>query len=230
MKRLIVIVLVLLTCLPALYARRKSPKSGEIKKNVYTDATYDFKFKLLENWDPELRKPDDNIRLVLQQEDHEIPPDLMQYPQMARVPEMEVYITEMDMHPSVFVDSMVSQTYSSDVKNDILGPIKVVEERISFEGLRTLNKRSTMIDSLEAVIWQGTVHFIKDLGMGETIPRTYAVGFIGVKNGDLMLAFMMSCEEMFVGDVFTEVIEMAESLQWPPLDEQKKKGKDEDED
>ena len=64
MKRFLIILLALLVCIPSVYARKKSKKSGVIEDNIYTDAEYDFTIKILENWEAKLQKPKKMIRLA----------------------------------------------------------------------------------------------------------------------------------------------------------------------
>ncbi|MBN2226964.1 MAG: hypothetical protein JW763_06335 [candidate division Zixibacteria bacterium] len=217
MKRLLVFGLIILICLPSAFARKKRPKSGDIDKNVYTDAEYDFKLTLLENWEPELQKPDKKIRLVLQQKDHEIPGELMAYPGLAKVPTLEFYIVEEPMLPGALVDSIASNSYKSDNKKEILSILLQLEENLFFDGLNRENKSSLEIDGKKAARWDGGSHFTKKLGMDETIPRTYGVGMIAVKNGKYTLFCLLDCEKAFYNDLMKEVLTMVESLKWPEL-------------
>jgi len=111
MKRLLIVFLALLICVPSVLARKKSKKSGVIENNVYTDAKYNFQVTILENWEAKLQKPKKMHRLELTQKNHEIPPELMQFPSMAMVPVLNFHIGEVDMPPAVYVDSLVSKSY-----------------------------------------------------------------------------------------------------------------------
>ena len=214
MRRLLIVLLAILICVPTAFARKKSKKSGDIENNVYTDAAYDFQITILENWKPELQKPDKELRLVLTQQQPEIPPELMQFPGMARVPALNIHIDEVEFTPAVYVDSLISSAYSSKVKKEVLRDLQPLEENLSFEGLKTVAKDFIEIDGQEAIQWQGTVHYLKKLGMGETIPRAYSVGIIAVKKDNLMLTCLLSCESMFFPKIFKEVLEMAHSVKW----------------
>ena len=214
MKRLIIFSLAILICLPTAFARRKKKKSGVIENNVYTDAKYDFKLTLLENWDRELQKPDSDFRIVLNQKEHEIPPDLMQFPQLAEVPELKVFSCKQTMDPKVFIDSLVSPTYSTDTKKELFKDLVALKEKVEFTGFKTTQRMSIKIDDKKAAKWEGTTNYINDLGMGETIPRTYAFGIVCVQNGEEMLIFTLSTEQMFFQEVLKEAMTMIESLKW----------------
>jgi hypothetical protein len=215
MRRSLIVVLAFLMFLPSAYARKKRPKAGEIVDSVYTDAKYDFQFTITGKWEARPMDPNDDYRLELTQKDYKIPPDLMQYPTLAKVPDLNVYIGKVEMSPPAFVDSVLSDSYKSDIKKDIMKPTQIVEEGVEFNGLRQTAKKIIKIDDKEAVQWEGVAEYTKKLGMGETIPRSYAVGVVGIKNGDYLLIFMLSCERTFFPEVFGEVLTMANSVKWP---------------
>ena len=215
MKRLLVFGLVVLVCLPSAFARKKRPQSGDIDKNVYTDAKYGFKLTLLENWEAELQKPDKQLRLVLQQKDHEIPGELMAYPGLAKVPTLEIYVVEESLHPGALVDSIASNSYKSDNKKEMLKTLLQLEENLYFDGLTRENKASLEIDGKKAVRWDGGSHFTKKLGMDETIPRTYGVGMVAINNGTYTFFCLLDCEKTFYNDLIKEVMTIVESLKWP---------------
>jgi len=216
-KRLLIIFLAVLICMPAAFGRRKSKKSGDIEKNVYTDNTYEFTMTLQENWKVDLQKPNDLRRMELVQKDYEIPPELMQFPHMAQTPTLEIYVSEEGdkMTPTVFVDSLTSLTFTSKVKKEIMKNIISLEEKVTFDGFTQTQKNILEIDEKQAMQWVGSAKYTKDLGMGETIPRSYGVAFITIKNGPYIVTFALKCEEMFLADVFKEMKQMAESVKWP---------------
>jgi len=217
MKRLLIVSLVILICLPSAFARKKRAKSGEIKNNVYTDATYNFKLTILENWEAELQKPKKQCRLVLQQKDHKIPGELMAYPGLAKVPTLEIHIIEESLNPGALVDSIASNSYKSKNKKEILKNILQLEENLYFDGLTRENKKSLEIDGKKAARWDGGSHFTKKISMDETIPRTYGVGMVAINNGELTIVCLLDCEKTFYNELIKEVVTIAESLKWPEL-------------
>ena len=214
MKRLLIIFLALIVCMPGLYARKKKDKSGKIKDLVYTDASYGFQLTLLENWTAKLQKPKSDFRIILSQKDHEIPPALMPYPHKAMVPELKVYITEIKLGPLAFIDSLVSMKFKSDAKKAILSDILFLEEGVIYDGLFPDVRKGIKIDEKPAGKWEGHADYTVKQGITETTSRSYGTGFVTVKNGDKMLIFQLSCERRFFPKIFKEVITMAESLKW----------------
>ncbi|MFH2036102.1 MAG: hypothetical protein ABIJ45_06835 [Candidatus Zixiibacteriota bacterium] len=214
MRRLLILILVVLVCLPSVYARKTKAKSGEIENNVYIDSKYDFQLTLLENWKAKLQKPKDICRLILTQEEHAIPPALMQFPLLARTPNLEIYIADEELTPGALVDSLTSNSYKSDLKKQIMHEILILEENISFDKFIKTQKNLIEIDGKRAVQWAGSAESIKDLGMGETDPKSYGVAFIAVKNEKQVIVFALTCENMFLPEIFSEVYKIASSLKW----------------
>ncbi len=214
MKKTLIVILALLVCIPNVMARKKSPKAGTIDNGVYIDSEYDFQFKVPENWKPEYQKPGKNMRLVLNQKNHEIPPELMPFPTMAQVPELEIYHAKTPLSPAVYVDSLVSESYSSDEKKEILKHRYALEQGVDYTGIKPSGREKFKVGELEAYRWHGTMEFSKKLGMGETIPRSYGLVLWTVKKGDEIVVFSLYCEVTFQAKLIKEVTTMVESLQW----------------
>jgi len=214
MKRLIIIMLAIMICMPSAFARKKKEKSGKIKDNIYTDSKYEFKMTLLENWSAKLQKPDADFRIIMSQNEHEIPPALMPYPHKAMVPEVKIYITESEFGPLVFIDSLVSNTYKSDAKKDILSEIVFIEEGVDYDGLFPDVRKGMKINEKQGGRWEGHADYTVKQGLTETTKRSYGTGILTVKKDDMMLVFQLSCERRFFPKVFKEVVTMVESLEW----------------
>lgn len=214
MKRILIIFLALLICFPTAFARKKKKRSGTIEKNVYTDAAYNFKLTLAENWKRQLQKPKSNFRIVLNQKDYKIPPDLMQYPNLAEVPELKVYMCQESMPPGVYVDSLTSEEYSTKTKKELLQDLLSLKELVIFTGLKKISKSNIKIDGKRAVKWVGTSNYINDLGMGESDPRTFSFAIVCVQNGENMLVFTLSTEVIYFPEILEEAMKMIESLKW----------------
>jgi hypothetical protein len=213
-KNLLIVFMALMVATPSILARPKPKRAGEIDNGVYKDKEFDFSFKILDNWKAELQKPGSDMRLDLQQENYKIPPELMPYPGMAQVPNLELYIYKIDMTPGQFIDSLESSTYSSDEKKHILNAVYALEEKVFFTGLERDGKTTFNAGNLEVVKWQGRMNFRKKLGMDDTIPRVYGLAIYAVKHKDEMLTFTLVCEVSFLNDLAKEVEDMVKTLQW----------------
>jgi len=216
-KRLLMIGLALLVCFSVADARKKKEKSGEIDKGAFVDSQYGYQFSVLENWDAELQKKGSDFRVVLTQKDYKIPPELMPTPQLARVPTIDVYICSMPFGALEFIDSLASESYSSGDKKDIMREILALDENVIYDGLKMSRRTPLKIGDLDAAQWEGTANFVVKQGTFETSKRSYAVGFVVVKNGDSMLSFTITCEGTFFPEILKEATTMIQSLKWPPM-------------
>jgi len=210
----LLVLLAVLIAVPTIYSRPKPKKAGEVEKGVYTDGTYEFSFKVLENWSYEIQKPDNNLRLDMKQLNHKIPPELMPYPGMAQVPDLEVYVHENDMTAGEFIDSLESPTYSSGDKKTILKAIYALEEKVFFDNLQRDGKTDLTAGDMKIIKWQGRMNFTKRLGMGDEIPRTYGLAMFAVKKDKHMLNFTLITEVSFLNEIVKEVEEMITTLAW----------------
>jgi len=211
---MLLVLMAILIASPAVFSRPKPKRSGEVDKGVYTDQTYGFSFKILDNWSYDIQKPDNNMRLELKQVDYKIPPELMPYPGMAQVPDLEVYVHENDMTAGEFIDSLESQTYSSGDKKSILKAIYALEEKVFFDNLARDGKTDVMAGDLKVIKWQGRMNFTKRLGMGDEIPRTYGLAMYAVKHDKYMLNFTLVTEVGFLNEIVKQVDEMVASIKW----------------
>jgi len=213
MYRFFTFAIIVLFIIPNIFAKKKRPKTGEIKSGVYTDTKYDFKLDLPENWNAKTQKPKSNQRLYLSQKDHKIPDDLTTAKKFAKVPEAGVYIDEVTLKLGEFVDSLLSESYESDFKNDIFSKLDVLDENITFDGLRTDNRKSLKINGKSAVQWIGKAKYTFKFG-AEVRTRSYRILCIAVKKDNLMLLLLARCEVQFSTEVFGELIKMSNSLIW----------------
>lgn len=213
-NKLILFFMAVLIAIPAVQARPKPKRAGDIDKGVYTDKTYGFSFKVLDNWQDDIQKPDSDIRIYLKQKDNKIPPELMPYPTMAQVPEMEALIFEVDMTAGEYIDSLTSQTYSSDAKKEILKAVFTLEEKVFFEKLQRSEKTSIEAGDREIVKWRGKMNFTKRLGMGDEIPRSYGLTLWTAEKDGKMLVFTLVCEVGFQKELVEEAEQMITTLKW----------------
>jgi hypothetical protein len=209
----LIVFLVVLICLPSAFARKKKDKTGAIVENVYTDAEYDFKLTIRENWQGKVFSEPSNYRLEVEQTNPEIPPEYAEYASEMPLPAMSIYLATVDLTPVAFVDSLLSQTYKSDQKKEILKDVDFFDESISFQGFTTRIKKGVKFGDLDGVQWEGTARY--NIKMGEqSISNETAVGLLGIKKGKNLLLFLTGHDKRYFRKLFDEAIEMAMSVKW----------------
>ncbi|MCK4462358.1 MAG: hypothetical protein KAW46_11180, partial [candidate division Zixibacteria bacterium] len=128
MKRLLVILLALLVMIPAVSARRKKAKAGKVTDNVFVDVKYGFQIDLPDDWKYKVGYDKSHFRLFLIQKNYEVPPDYQDAPDYTQVPRIVIWVDTTTLGAAAFIDSLVSQTYRSDQKKDILKEFELLNE------------------------------------------------------------------------------------------------------
>jgi len=73
MKKILLGILIALLIVPAVDARRKTPKAGKIDDGVFTDRKYGYSLTLSDEWDSRVRKDKEDFRLSLIRRNYGIP-------------------------------------------------------------------------------------------------------------------------------------------------------------
>ena len=129
MKRLIITVIIMLMMVPVAEAGRKKKKTGKVKDGVYTDLKHNFNFTLDENWKIKVGKAPSKFRFALTQKKYGIPPDYTNTPDMTKTPSFVLFADTTTLGIFPFLDSLLSDTYKSDQKKEILKKFDFLAER-----------------------------------------------------------------------------------------------------
>jgi len=226
MRRLIMIMLAVLVCLPSVQARKKVAKAGKIKDGVFTDATFGFKMDIADNWSAKVKKKDDSYRLVLIQKNYQIPPDYLDAEDYTLVPRMTLFVGESNWSPFQYMDSLLSETYNSDQKKDIFKEFEILNENAVSDGgrrekLEPRGRTTMSVDEKKGVVWEGKVKYVKNVTTssssagGKRVYGAYRGGVVVIKNGDKVMLFHVMTEDIFFESVWAQAINMIMSLKWP---------------
>ena len=225
MKRLLLIAVAIMICLPSADARRRSPKAGKVKDGWYVDSKYDFKMNLpSDNWKVSLGDEDDDTRLVLIQKNYQVPSYYLDAEDYAQVPRLTVFMAESDMGAVAFRDSLVSKTYDSDQKNNILREFEILNRQslgdMERDELITKSRPTPYINDLRAAEWFGDVGYTKNVTLSVSSQGAKRVrgrlsgAVVVVKNGNKMLLFHAISEDNAFEAVWNELQPVVESLEW----------------
>ena len=237
MKRLIIVGLVLALAVSAADARRKRPKAGKVKDRVYCDNQYGFCMTLDEHWKYSIGYAKDHFRLVLTQKNYEIPPDYMDAPEYTKVPRIVVYADTSSMTSSQLLDSLISETYSSDQKKEILKEFEILNRSMVEEGTErdatvTRKKRTLVIDGEPAAEWHGRAEYRKYVQTSATaiggtrVYGAYGGGVVVAKKGDVVVLFHVISEWAYFENIMKQAISMISTLDWPDDKPEEVKGEE----
>ncbi|MBU8932726.1 MAG: hypothetical protein KOO62_01845 [candidate division Zixibacteria bacterium] len=216
LRRLMILLIALAVCAPNADARKKKPKSGKIEDSVYTDAKYGFQITLPKAWTSRLRKLDDPYRLVLIQKNYQIPSEYVDAPDYTLVPRLTVYVAETHVTPFEFLDSLLSDTYSSKVKKDIFKEFEILNNQSIGDGERedvvTRKRKSLRVGENKGVLWQGKAKYIKmvtqsaSTGSGKRVYGAHQGGVVILPVGkEHLVLFHVICEGQSFPLVWAEV-------------------------
>lgn len=225
MRRLIVTLIIIAVAVPCLQARRPRNKAGEVKNDVYVDKEYKFRLTLNDEWKYKIKKNDDNFRLVLVQKNYEIPPDYLDAPDYTMVPRLVLWVGKTPMSAFAFTDSLLSDSYSSDQKKELLREFDILNDNISEGGnsrekLVTRKKRAFTLADGKALEWTGQMKYRKEVAEsassigGKRVIGAYGGAMVSIKRGDDIYVFHLICEWNYFESNMAKAMEIIESITW----------------
>ena len=224
MRKSLLFLMLVLLAVPSIFAGRKKEKAGDISDYVYTDKKFNFSLKLNEEWKPKIQKNDEDFRLSLTQVNYGIPPEYVQTPDYTKIPRMVVFVVESDLPAKLFVDSLVSDTYKSDAKKELMKEFEILNMTSSTgfkpEKLLTRQKKSLDIGEEDGAYWTGQVKYTNEVATsassigGKRVKGGYGGGIAAVKKGKNMIVFHVISEWNYFEPVFDEALKIITSLKF----------------
>jgi hypothetical protein len=213
MKRLLVFVLAMLVVVPCIDARRKKKRAGMIEGTTFIDGKHGFSLSIHDNWKPTVQNIDDRIRIVTTQKQWQTPPRFQGVPGYTQVPRYVIWADTSSMGVFPFIDSLVSDSYKSEQKSDMLR-----EFEFFLEGpVVPLGQSPFKMGDVEGLIWRGRVKYVHDIEgtFGhERVEGGYGAAILAAKKADLIVVMYTVSEEEYIDAVLVEVREMAGTFRW----------------
>jgi hypothetical protein len=233
MTRLISLLLALCIALPVLAAKKKE-RTGTVTGMNYTDSEYDFSFTLSENWSHKLRKAGDHFRMILLQKNYAIPADYQNAPDYTQVPRVTVWADTTSLDVVNFVDSLVSETYKSEQKKEIMKEFDIfVSGSAGSGGYREPpipRKRSTQTFGGErGIVWNAQMKYRQDVTLsaasqsGKTVNGAYGGSIVGLRKGNRIVLFHLICEWAYFPQVQEDFMTLVNTFTWVPSAADEKK-------
>lgn len=217
MKRVLTVLLAVLVTVASVEAGRKREKSGKVENGTFTDATYGFSLKAGDNWGVKLMDADANFRVSFAQKKFDVPPDYIQAPDYTKVPRLILWVDTSSMGPFPFIDSLISPTYKSKQKSDILKEFELLTER----DVLPKGRKPFTVGADKGAFWEGRVPYTKEIqtsasgGSVRRVKLAYYGSILAVKRGDKMLVFHLMSEETFYETIYQDALAIINSLTWP---------------
>ncbi len=216
MKRVTISMLALLFLIPSADARRKKEAAGVVKVDVYQDAQYGFRLKLNADWKSKIGTDEENLRMVLVQKNYGIPTQFKDSPDYTVIPRIAVYADTSGMSAQALLDSIVSSTFKSKQKKEMLKEFEFLGQ----SGIIPKNKRFLTIGGETSVLWEGSVKYTKEVSsasssdQGIRVTGGYGGALIVTKKVNRVVLFHVMAEMQFFDDVMKSTTAIAGSLEW----------------
>lgn len=233
MIRILSVLLIVIVALPVSAAKKKE-RTGIVTDQVYTDSEYDFSIKLLENWSYKLRKSGDHFRVVLLQKNYAIPTDYVESPDYTQVPRLTIWADTTSLDVVTFVDSLVSESFKSEQKKDIIKEFDIFNSGSAGSGgyreTAIPRKRTPMtLGGDRGIVWNAQMKYTVDVTLsqasrsGKTVHGAYGGAIFGMRKGNTIVLAHLICEWSYFPQIQDEVSTMINSFVWvPPTKDEEK--------
>ncbi|MDH3891982.1 MAG: hypothetical protein OEV49_12950 [candidate division Zixibacteria bacterium] len=234
MKRLVIVALLLLVCVPQGFARRKKAKAGKIENGVFTDKEYGFQMTLPENWKTKTGDQKGHFRLTLVQKNYEVPPDYQDAPDYTQVPRIVVWADTTTLGAAAFIDSLVSNTFKSDQKKEVFKEFDLLNEASAGSGtyrdpVVQKGRKTIKIDGAKGLRYSGRATYMKEValsasstGGGKRVRGAYGGTVVALKQGNTVVVFHMMCEWNYYKGIDQMMMNMVNALTWAGSDDESK--------
>lgn len=226
MKRLMIITLVILMCVPSVFARRKKIKAGTIDNKVYIDNDYGFKMPLLDDWSTKVGAQKDHFRLYLIQKNYEVPADYQDAEDYTQIPRIVVWVDTTTLGAAAFIDSLVSNTFKSDQKKEVFKEFELLNDASAGSGtyrdpVVQKGRKTIKIDGAKGLRYSGRATYMKEValsasstGSGKRVRGAYGGSVIALKQGNIIVVFHMMCEWNYYKGIDKMMMDMVNALEW----------------
>lgn len=222
MKKILMGLLFALLLVPAADARRKTAKAGEIENGVFTDSQYNYSITVSDKWDVRVRKDKEDFRLTMVQRNYGIPTHYMDAEDYTYAPRIVLFAGVSKLTPSALIDSLLSDSYKSDQKDEMLKEFDFLREpEIVPKGRKPLS-----LTGMSGAQWQGEAKYMKAVQTsassvgGKRVNSAYSGGLVVLKKDgtDNVLVFHIMSEVEFWPPVFSEALGMINTVTWGDIE------------
>ncbi|MFZ1685633.1 MAG: hypothetical protein WAU88_16070 [Candidatus Zixiibacteriota bacterium] len=189
--RILIVALFFVSLYGFVAARKGATRSGNMKDNVYADATYHFRLTLSDDWKPSLFDQDSPSRLLLIHKDLKSTTkangrEVVQSVTPVKVEFWAIVDSTIDKG---LVDSLVSSTFKSDIKDKILASPEGFWDVTGFERIEGGVRKIRKFGAVDGVVWKGGFVYKSTI----VSPLAIGVALIGADCGSYQLLALMYC-------------------------------------
>ena len=237
MKRIAITCFLIVFAVSMADAGRRRPKSGKVKDNVYVDSKYGFKITINEGWKHSLRKENDNFRLLLTKRKYEIPSDYTNAPDYTQIPRIIIWTDTTSLPTFAFLDSLVSETWNTKQKKELLKEFEIIASDISSGSRREKfiprGRKPVKLSGEQAILWQAKSTYVKDVAVtssgsaSKRVIGAYGGAIVVVKNGNRAFVFHLMTEWSYFEGNLKEALDIISTFEFSGKSNKEKADKSE---
>jgi len=222
MKKHIVLTFIMSLGISTAFAGRQKDFSGTVDNNVYKDKKYNFTLSLNDDWKFTLQKNEDNFRLLLTQRNYDIPQAYINAPDYTQIPRVVLWTDTTSLHPFAFLDSLVSDTWRSNQKKELLKELEILStvpaSGTQREQAIPRGRKPVELGGVQGVMWQAKSKYIKEIETsagslaGTRINGAYGGAIVAVKHDNRVYVFHLMTEWDFFEAVLQQALKIIGTL------------------
>lgn len=206
------------------WAARKKDKAGAIANGVYTDDSYGFSLTIPQNWKSKIYSDKENIRLTMTQANFEVPNDYIKTPEHTKVPRITVFSDTTSMSLMDFIDSLVSPSYKSGQKKEMLKEFEILHSGplgdANVQPVSPRRRSPITVGEQQGVIWSGQSKYMKEISVsassvgGKRVDAAYGGSILALKKDRTIVVFHLICEWLYFPALDKEMQAVASTVKW----------------
>lgn len=199
---------------PDASAGRKREKAGSLENGKFVDEDYHFSLTLRENWRARIGDGKDGYRVIVTQNDYDIPVDYRDAPSYTKIPRLVLYVDTTTLAPSQFIDSLLSRTFKSKQKTTIIKEFDILQENNTIQK----GKRPVTVAGLNGSRWDANAKYVKEVQTsassvgGARVNGSLTGTIVAVKKEKTIYLFHIMAETPFHESVMSQANEIISSL------------------
>lgn len=225
MRKIVIVITMGILLVASVDARRPKDRAGKVDDGVYVDKKYKFQLTLPDDWKSKVGDNEDKFRLTVSQTTFEIPPHYSDSKDYTKIPRTVVYVDTTSMNVTEFVDSLLSESYSSDQKKEVYKEFEILNKYsggsgLTREDLVQRTRKPMDLAGERGFLWAGKVKYRNEISEtatdagGKRVYGGYFGSIIAVKKGNMIILMHTICEENYSDNIMAEAMKMANSLKW----------------
>jgi len=237
MQRIVIAFVLIIIAVSTANAGRRRPQSGKVKDNVFLDSKYGFKITMNEGWKHSLRKEKDNFRLLLTKRKYEIPADYTNAPDYTQIPRIIIWTDTTSLPTFAFLDSLVSSTWNTKQKKELLKEFEIISADISSGSRREKyvprGRKPVKLSGEQAILWQAKSTYVKEVAVtssglaSKRVYGAYGGAIVVVKKGNRAFVFHLMTEWPFFESNLKETLDIISTFEFPGDSDKEKADKSE---